>query len=95
MALIERGDLIAKLHKIPGYLDEDHETLIPLREVRKLIDLMPTVDSEPTYPTWMEWLCTIGLCEADGKGYRIRVEEFNKPMDPGIAEKLGLEPKEG
>ena len=44
MALIKREDLVEKLCEIPGYLDEEREPLIPLRDVRKLISLMPTVE---------------------------------------------------
>jgi len=47
MALIEREVLIDRLSKIPGYKDEDCETLIPLREVKKLVGLIPTVEAEP------------------------------------------------
>lgn len=47
MALIERADLLRELCKIPGSLDEDLELLVPLREIRKLINLMPTADETP------------------------------------------------
>ena len=38
---------------------------------------------EPVYPTWFEWLCSIGV--------------WNKASDPipaNIAQKLGIKPKE-
>ena len=50
---------------------------------------------EPVYPTWIEYFLTIGLAERAGYGYRLRVEEFNKPIESDIAKKLGIEPKEG
>lgn len=49
---------------------------------------------EPQYPTWIEFFLSLGLSERDGEGYRLRVEELNKPMDPSIAKRLNIEPKE-
>lgn len=45
MALIKREDLVEKLCEIPGYFDEERDLLIPIRDVRKLISIMPTVDA--------------------------------------------------
>lgn len=47
MALIERKALIDKLSEIPGFKDEECETLIPLRDVRTLINMIPIVEAEP------------------------------------------------
>lgn len=66
-----------------------------IEQVEQIIMDWAAAHPEPVYPTWMEWLCTIGLCEPDGEGYRIRVEEFKKPMPPYIAQTLGVRPKEG
>ena len=43
--------------------------------------------TEPVYPTWGEWLST-------KYGYDLR-EIMYEPIKADIAEKLGLEPKEG
>ena len=35
--------------------------------------------------TWIDLFCEWGLCEREGEGYRIRVEELNKPASVEIA----------
>lgn len=45
MGLIEREAIKKRLREIPGYLDEDKETLIPLRDVLKIVDLAPDIPS--------------------------------------------------
>jgi len=66
MALIRREDLTEQLHKIPGYLDDERETLVPLREIKKLISLMPEADAAPVVrckecrhgeSAGTEWIC--------------------------------------
>lgn len=42
---------------------------------------------EPVYPTWVEWL-------VERFGYDLREIMYN-PIPTSIAEKLGIEPKEG
>lgn len=49
---------------------------------------------EPQYPTWIEFFLSFGLSERDGEGYRICVERLRTPMDPDIAKRLDIEPKE-
>ena len=66
-----------------------------IEQVEQIIMDWAARHPEPVYPTWMEWLCDVGLCEKDGEGYRICVERFNTPMYPDIARRLGVEPKEG
>ena len=63
-------------------------------EVERIIMAWAAEHPEPQYPAWIEFFLTIGLAERDGDGYRLRVEEFNKPMDPDIARKLNVDPKE-
>ena len=53
MALIDTNDLKARLRKIPGYMDDDNVTLIPLREVQNVVDMTPTVEAVPVkYGRW-------------------------------------------
>ena len=51
--------------------------------------------TEPVYPTWGEYLCNIGLIhdctESEDAIYRL----FNNIIPADIAQKLGIEPKEG
>ena len=53
---------------------------------------------EPLYPTWGEWLNTMGLVyytKVDGvKIYFTRDIEIAEPIPVDIAQKLGIEPKE-
>lgn len=68
MALIERNILIYKLSEIPGFKDEECETMISLRDLRTLIDMIPAVDAAPiAHEKWhyytndegkARWRCT-------------------------------------
>lgn len=46
----------------------------------------------PVYPTWVEWFRQIGVAPHDQKCFH---DWLLKPIPTDIAEKLGLEPKEG
>jgi hypothetical protein len=63
---------------------------------------------EPVYPTWLEWMKSIGIIpymmglvtarEEDGTfcdGHVNITEKALKPIPADIAQKLGIEPKEG
>jgi len=63
-------------------------------EVERIVMAWAAEHPEPVYPTWIEYFLTIGLAERCGYGYRLRTEEFNKPIEPDIAKKLGVNPKE-
>ena len=41
---------------------------------------------EPKYPSWEEYLCSIGFCSYNS---------LSEPIPADIAQKLGLKPKEG
>ena len=45
---------------------------------------------EPVYPTWREWLSEQGVLSAGGLW-----EKAFEPIPADIAEKLGIQPKEG
>ena len=64
---------------------------------------------EPVYPTWEEWLQSVGVMESsegllsrlqgqlliDGiPAYAVPTSKVLQPMDADIAQKLGIEPKE-
>jgi hypothetical protein len=58
---------------------------------------------EPLYPTWGEWLERQGVVtlyyslryEEDGTSYYTPMDTIRKPIPAYIAQKLGIEPKEG
>ena len=52
---------------------------------------------EPVYPSWVEWLYEQGLMTdvIDGKGGNFLYNLASKPIPADIAQKLGLQPKEG
>lgn len=57
---------------------------------------------EPVYPTWKEWLdeqrVVVHFDSVNEKGKKVKWELTNKsncPIPADIAEKLGLQPKEG
>jgi hypothetical protein len=53
---------------------------------------------EPVYPSWGAWLEKQGvvkLVQEDGASYYALLREIEDPISPDIAQKLGIEPKEG
>ena len=50
---------------------------------------------EPVYPTWAEWLETVGVVDVNqDKGFILMKPEVKNPIPADIAQKLGIEPKE-
>ena len=51
---------------------------------------------EPVYPTWGKWLISIGVINGvHPHGAIDTLGNLNKPIPADIAQKLGIEPKEG
>lgn len=51
---------------------------------------------DAVYPTWDEWLETVGVVSVNpDKGFILMKPEVNNPIPADIAEKLGLQPKNG
>lgn len=48
---------------------------------------------EPKYQSWGEWLSEIGVFQCEDGEWRFA--KANEPIPADIAEKLGIEPKEG
>jgi hypothetical protein len=67
-------------------------------EIERLVMEWAAEHPEPEYPTWVEYLVGIGVIP-----HEIRLETADalmdthllKPISADIAEKLGIEPKEG
>ena len=48
--------------------------------------VMKWAKEHPAYPSWEEYLCSIGFCSYNS---------LSEPIPADIAQKLGIEPKEG
>ena len=62
------------------------------------ISAWATEHPEPVYPNWSQWLVSVGVIpkEIDNSQYRAIIElGLIKPIPADIAQKLGIEPKEG
>lgn len=74
-----------------------------LEEYEKVVMDWAAKNPEPVYPTWAEWLHNIGVTISDqpfsAPNISVYVFQVNSKMfDPiptNIAEKLGIQPKEG
>lgn len=47
MALIERSDILEKLGQLDRFMDNEGDVLVSVRDVGKIINLMPAVNAEP------------------------------------------------
>ena len=61
-------------------------------EIREKVAAWAAEHPEPVYPTWVEWLRQIGVVPHDQKCFH---DWLLKPIPADIAQKLGIEPKEG
>lgn len=78
---LARNPVCGELHYVEKHHIENAE--------REIMD-WSAANPEPVYPTWQEWLMGQGILSAGGlysKAFR--------PIPADIAEKLGIEPKEG
>ncbi len=81
-----------------GICGEAHVSKTPYADIELRIMSWAAEHPEPVYPTWGEYLASIGVmkpAEPD-KAYEIwftQLYSTNIPAD--IAQKLGIEPKEG
>lgn len=81
-----------------------------LQEAETIITTWAAEHPEPVYPTWREWLIKLGIVsfETDFRALldtrpttlanTVKAyinEEGSKPIPADIAQKLGIEPKEG
>ena len=86
-----------------GICGEAHLTDIPYADIELRIMAWAAEHPEPVYPTWGEWLERQGVVtlyyslryEEDGTSYYTPMDTIRKPIPADIAQKLGIEPKEG
>lgn len=91
--------------------DEAHLTDIPYTNIEwhNAIQITKYQELEPKYPTWAEWLNSMGLIKHDTGQFCVRMpnqysyevkevdilnEVAYKPIPADIAERLGIGPKE-
>lgn len=93
-----------------GICGEAHLTDIPYADIELRIMAWAAEHPDPVYPTWEKWLQSVGVMESsDGLLKRIKGQllidgipahaiptiKVLDPIPADIAEKLGIEPKEG
>ena len=61
-------------------------------QVESAVTAWAEENPEPVYPTWFEWLKNVGALPADQTLCHRGLEQ---PIPADIAQKLGIEPKEG
>lgn len=66
-----------------------------IEDAAKAIAQWAAEHPEPKFPTWREWLTEIGAIHEDCSDYGVGSLLRQKSVPAGIAQKLGIEPKEG
>jgi len=87
------------------YEDNSH---VDFRDVEKQVSAWAAEHPEPRYPTWGEWLISVGAARKIPTGIPFELQDgsivdppwetvvdVNTPIPADIAQKLGIEPKEG
>ena len=77
------------------YEDNDGDDTRDYARIEGVVARWAKENPEPVYPTWAEWLMSIGVISGlfpngaiDARG------NLSKPIPADIAQKLGIEPKE-
>ena len=86
-----------------GICGEAHLSNVPYSDIELRIMAWAAEHPEPVYPTWVEWLLEQDVAskrpgfrfEEDGMYENYLTAYAFKPIPADIAQKLGLEPKEG
>lgn len=76
------------------YLLEEYDDAL-IADIEKNVMQWAAEHPEPVYPTWLEWLSDMGLIIKNGDAYTFHFIRATKHIPSDIAEKLGLEAKEG
>ena len=75
-----------------GICGEAHLTDIPYADIELRIMAWAAEHPEPVYPTWIDILKLYKVTDETGYTY---LQSAYKPIPADIAQKLGIEPKEG
>ena len=70
-------------------------TDIPYADIELRIMAWAAEHPEPVYPTWIDWLVDQGLIFVTSNTYAFNFLKATDPIPADIAQKLGIEPKEG
>lgn len=74
-----------------GFVDCSPESMA---QVEQIVMKWATENPEPVYPTWGEWLMSIGIINGvHPNGAIDALGNLKQPIPADIAEKLGIEPK--
>ena len=76
-------------------IDPDSRTDDDIRKIDTKVKIWAAENPEPVYPTWWTWLINEGVIEK-GSTYTGAFDQLKmKSIPADMAEKLGIEPKEG
>lgn len=78
-----------------GICGEAHLTDIPYADIELRIMAWAAENPELQYPTWIDWLVDQGLIFITSDTYAFNFLKATDPIPADIAQKLGIEPKEG
>ena len=85
--------------KMYSSVDESVCRGIPDKDEAKIIEgfVMQWAEEhpEPVYPTWIDWLVDQGLIFVTSNTYAFNFLKATDPIPVDLAQKLGIEPKEG
>ena len=102
MCKVNNGCINCPLHEPDGVSDRCSigAFINDSKRIEREIMCWAAENPEPVYPTWGDWLAEIGLInwQNNGEGvYSVMVPTFKmcNPIPADIAQKLGIEPKEG
>ena len=54
-------DFVRELSKIPGWINEDRDTLVSVRDIRRMLSQLSAADNTTQFKTWIDWLYAMGL----------------------------------
>ena len=78
-----------------GIISVNHYPDFQFKELEDELLSWAAKNPEPVYPTWEEWLVSIGVAQVGSGMLSIHPAISEKPIPADIAQKLGLKPKEG
>ena len=84
---VVNGNVCAGFRKMIGEID--------LEVVETKVTAWAAEHPEPVYPRWIDWLADVGLIINTADHYAFNFTAAADQIPADIAEKLGLQPKEG
>ena len=84
-----------KLHADGNDCVAVYEGEMDYAKVEKAVTNWAAENQEPVYPTWVDWLVDQGLIFVTSNTYAFNFLKATDPIPVDLAQKLGIEPKEG